>query len=605
MKLGAEVVRNERNEVIATLFNVWIPNSTDNDSLNVCVEHHGKLIEIPLARSITAPEYWSVRLESQQGGLPGNQYWYKLCREGKEHRFADLAARAVDYTIRPNTLIIETMTCKGLIVDSDYPWQNLNFSCQRQELIIYQLHFAGFVKSSTTVSLIKQAEQLLTHIRNLNFTAIQLLPTQAFSNKNVTATGGYDPAYYFAPCKEYGTPQELREFVDKAHSLGLAVLFDVVFNHLPIHGNCFWQEPYRSAFVSQEETPWGRKPNFKHKEVRNFFLQNLLMYINEYQADGFRFDCPARILQSEDKDSQQAGQAFLTEISSKLSTIGSKSIHLITEQFIADKCPGFHAAMFKQGQQHFAQAYRKLITAIESGSSKLLSGLLAEIITATSQQVYVNYLLGAHDEYAQKNGGYFAELFKNKQLAKTLSMLSWCINVTLPGIPMLYMGTELLQSGYRGLGFTIDWEAKNELLSQDMQALVKDINDLRLHHSPLNSGSATILYQEDSVMAYLRSHAPENIMVVVNFANKPFNNYQLNLAQKINNSATKHAETITILKPGQQWCSFFCSQARKYGGSGFEKVNANYVTEDKTDKVNLSLDLPAYSLTLLYPKYSI
>ena len=126
----------------------------------------------------------------------------------------------------------------------------------------------------------------LERLRDLGFTAIELMPIADFPGAR---NWGYDGVLPFAPDAAYGTPGALKTLIDRAHGLGLMVLLDVVYNHFGPDGN--YLHAYAEAFFDEgTHTPWGAAIAFRRREVREFFTQNALYWLNEYRFDGLRFD---------------------------------------------------------------------------------------------------------------------------------------------------------------------------------------------------------------------------------------------------------------------------------------------------------------------------
>ncbi|WKD44227.1 alpha-amylase family glycosyl hydrolase [Agrobacterium pusense] len=99
---------------------------------------------------------------------------------------------------------------------------------------------------------------------------------------------GYDGVLQFAPQRDYGSPDDLKAFIDAAHGLGMMVLLDVVYNHLGPEGN--FLQTYAPDFFQKNETPWGPAPDFNSVDVRSYFLQNALYWLQTYRFDGLRID---------------------------------------------------------------------------------------------------------------------------------------------------------------------------------------------------------------------------------------------------------------------------------------------------------------------------
>ena len=153
-----------------------------------------------------------------------------------------------------------------------------------EEAIIYELHIGTFTPEGTYVA----AQNKLVHLVELGVTHLELMPLATFPGQR---GWGYDGVDLFAPFPAYGTPRQLAAFVRACHSQGLAVLLDVVYNHLGPDGNYLGQfAPY---FTDAYKTPWGAAVNYDgpdSDEVRRFVIDNALMWLKEYGFDGLRLD---------------------------------------------------------------------------------------------------------------------------------------------------------------------------------------------------------------------------------------------------------------------------------------------------------------------------
>lgn len=151
--------------------------------------------------------------------------------------------------------------------------------------MLYELHVGTFTPEGTFAA----ASSRLPHLRDLGVTAVELMPVAEFPGR---WNWGYDGAALFAPSHRYGTPDEMRAFVDRAHALGLAVHLDVVYNHFGPDGA--YAARFSPFFFSERHrSPWGAGINLdgdRSAEVRAFFIENALHWIHEYHVDGFRLD---------------------------------------------------------------------------------------------------------------------------------------------------------------------------------------------------------------------------------------------------------------------------------------------------------------------------
>jgi maltooligosyltrehalose trehalohydrolase len=153
-----------------------------------------------------------------------------------------------------------------------------------RDAVIYELHVGTFTPEGTYAA----AQAKLAHLIHLGITHIELMPLATFPGRR---GWGYDGVDLYAPFPAYGTPQDLAAFVDACHALGLAVLLDVVYNHLGPDGNYLGQ--YGPYFTDRYRTPWGAAVNFDgaHSDaVRRFFIDNAVMWLRDYGFDGLRLD---------------------------------------------------------------------------------------------------------------------------------------------------------------------------------------------------------------------------------------------------------------------------------------------------------------------------
>ena len=169
---------------------------------------------------------------------------------------------------------------------TDADWKGIEL----RDLIIYELHTGTFTHEGTFEAVIEK----LPHLKSLGITAIELMPVAEFPGGR---NWGYDGAHLYAPQSTYGGPVGLKRLVDACHREGLAVLLDVVYNHLGPEGN--YLGDYAPVFSKSYRTPWGDALNFDGEEadgVRRYFIENALYWLTEYHVDGLRLDAIHRIV---------------------------------------------------------------------------------------------------------------------------------------------------------------------------------------------------------------------------------------------------------------------------------------------------------------------
>jgi maltooligosyltrehalose trehalohydrolase len=172
------------------------------------------------------------------------------------------------------------------LIDRDaFKWTDTNWQARPlSSAIVYELHIGTFTPGGTFESAIER----LDYLHDLGITHVQLMPVNQFSGER---GWGYDGVDLFAPHRAYGAPDDLKRLVDACHARGLAVLLDVVYNHLGPDGN--YLERFGPYFTQAYKTPWGPAVNLDHKdshEVRRFFLDNAIQWLRDYHFDGLRLD---------------------------------------------------------------------------------------------------------------------------------------------------------------------------------------------------------------------------------------------------------------------------------------------------------------------------
>jgi maltooligosyltrehalose trehalohydrolase len=208
-----------------------------------------------------------------------------------------------------------------------FTWTDSSWRGQPMETcVFYELHVGTYTPEGTFEALIPH----LPGLRDLGITTLELMPVAQFPG---TRNWGYDGVEPYAPQNSYGGPRGLQKFVDAAHRHGLGVALDVVYNHLGPEGNYFSE--YGPYFTDKYQTPWGRAINFDgpdSDEVRRFFIENALHWLDKYHIDALRLDAVHGIFDF-------GATHFLAELQNAvdaLETRVSRKLHLIAESDLND-----------------------------------------------------------------------------------------------------------------------------------------------------------------------------------------------------------------------------------------------------------------------------
>jgi maltooligosyltrehalose trehalohydrolase len=283
-----------------------------------------------------------------QGGQTEFRVWapraqrVRLCLNGKEHEMQPaggdftltLPARAGDryfYAVdghQPVPDPVSRFLPEGVhgpteIVDADsFTWTDAAWrGLERDEYILYELHVGTFTPQGTFDGVI----QKLDYLKRLGVTAIELMPVAAFPG---TRNWGYDGVSPYAVQASYGGPEGLKRLVDAAHGMGLAVVLDVVYNHLGPEGN--YLRLFGPYFTNQHQTPWGEAVNYDQagrEGVRRYVVENALYWVREYHMDGLRLDA----IQTIRDDSPQHIVAEIQEAAQKLARALGRRVCVIAE----------------------------------------------------------------------------------------------------------------------------------------------------------------------------------------------------------------------------------------------------------------------------------
>jgi maltooligosyltrehalose trehalohydrolase len=300
LPIGAELISPDEAH-----FRVWAPKAQRVEvALEVSTDPNARREFYPLG-----PEpdcYFAGVAPAQAGTL------YRFRLHGSDHLHPDPASRYQPGGPHRSSCVVDHRDFSW----SDAEWPGVSLRGQ----IIYKMHVGTFTSEGTWAA----AAQQLPELAQDGITLIEMMPIADFAGE---FGWGYDGVDLFAPCRLYGTPHDLRGFIDAAHSSGIGVILDVVYNHFGPDGNYLsvYSDDY---FNRREETEWGDPINFDGPNcgpVREFFISNARYWIDEFHFDGFRFDATQSIFDESDEPILRAISAAAR------ATAGRRSLVLIAE----------------------------------------------------------------------------------------------------------------------------------------------------------------------------------------------------------------------------------------------------------------------------------
>ncbi len=293
-------------------FRVWAPNAR----------------QVAVSGSFNAWDGGKHPMQSE-----GNGYWYTdvdEARIGDEYRFLLTTDQGELSRIDPYAREVTNSVGNGIVHDPHFDWEGDAFTLPPwNEVVIYELHVGTFNGKDS-----KERDEKFTavasrfqELKKLGVNAIEIMPVGEFAGD---ISWGYNPAHIFAVESAYGGPEGLKTFIRRAHQEGIAVILDVVYNHfgpsdLDLWQFDGWQENGRGGIYFYNDdrafTPWGEtRPDYGRGEVRQFIMDNAMMWFDDYHIDGIRFDCTQFIRTvhgSEDRDLPE-GWSLLQWINSEV-----------------------------------------------------------------------------------------------------------------------------------------------------------------------------------------------------------------------------------------------------------------------------------------------
>jgi maltooligosyltrehalose trehalohydrolase len=264
--IGAEIAGGGR-----THFRVWAPNARE---LEVVIENGGELT----FHSLHPEEDGYFAGETPAGA--GTDYWFRL--NGGGELYPDLVSRFQPAGPLGPSRVIDPAT---------FPWTDEKWTgLSRNGQVMYEMHIGTFTRDGTW----QAAARELPELARMGVTCIEMMPVNDFPGP---FGWGYDGVDLFAPNGHYGTPDDLRKFIDQAHANGIGVILDVVYNHAGPAGNFF--RVFADEYFSEKyECEWGLPFNLDGEHcgpVREFFLTNVRYWVEEFHMDGFRIDATQAI----------------------------------------------------------------------------------------------------------------------------------------------------------------------------------------------------------------------------------------------------------------------------------------------------------------------
>jgi maltooligosyltrehalose trehalohydrolase len=347
---------------------------------------------------------------------------------------------------------------------TDGHWQGRRW----EESVVYEIHVGTFTPEGTFRAVVNK----LDHLRDLGVTVIELMAIAEFPGDRGWS---YDGVLLFAPHAGYGAPDDLRGLVDAAHSRGIAVILDVVYNHLGNDSN-FIAEYFPEIYSARHETPWGKALNFDDlfsREVREFIIQNAIYWIEDFHVDGLRLDASHTMI-------DESPIHILDELQRRVDELNLKrAVHLVLEHEanLAQRTARGSAGRIQAYAAQWNYDITRLLASIygdvcqpSDPDTEAMALALAEgfVVPLYKEGTVPSYLapptamvafIQTHDLVGNRIRGDRITEDHRTCLVRVLA----CIYLLSPQIPMLFMGEEWGASSC--FPFFSDYKSASEIAS--------------------------------------------------------------------------------------------------------------------------------------------
>jgi 1,4-alpha-glucan branching enzyme len=494
----------------------------------------------------------------------GDTYQYLIKANGQVNQFIDP---------RSQQLTGSTRKAASVVVDPAFNWSDpalANYKTPNfNEMVIYELHIGSFnpVAGSDRFNF-AGAIARLDYLKALGVNAIEVMPIhenpEFASHTPPEFNWGYDAVQLFAIESSYGTPEEFKEFVKQCHLRGMAVIVDVVYNHmsgenlLRQFGGWFNDTNPDGIYFydkTRSDTGFGPRMDYGRAQVRSYIQDNALMYLREYQADGLRWDSTINIRAKNNDPLNQSledGVKLIRETNDAFRNTDPKQPYKIAiaedlqsaDVVVNPKsdncrvCLGFNS----QWDDNLYYSLRTAIAPI-SDRDRNIFAIRDAIQKRVGDDVFDRIIYSEnHDKVGHpENGEIRLPLLIDANnptsvFAKKRSTLAAAIVLTTPGIPMLFQGQEILETNnfLFATRTPMNWDRAQTF--KGIVQLYRDLISLRRNLTGTTRGlvaqnlNVFHLNNTNKVLAYHRydqGGSRDDVVIVANFSNQSFPSYNL------------------------------------------------------------------------------
>ena len=572
------------------VFKVWAPSEPSGTSVQVRGGWNGWV-----GNTMTkVGEYWTARVTVAVADRAEYKYWFSNNTGVNSGYAPDPRARGLNAGSTYNSYVENPFR---------YAWGDSNYTFPALDsLVIYQLHvgtFCGLTDPYGTASqpsTYRDVAARVGHLLDLGVNAVMLNPITEFPTD---WSAGYNPITAFSCEWKYGTPDDFKYLVDVLHQNHIAVILDIVWNHMSPTDNFLWNyDGYQEWFETPDvQTSWGSQCAFGKQGVADYYANSAQYWFDEYHMDGFRMDATSAMTQGIHSTSGwQLMQRLNTEKANRFADRFTIAEQLPSNSAYTTPVSSNGAGFDAQYQMLFRDNVRAATFAAASGDPSMndVRSALVGSGAYISGTHAVNYVQ-LHDEAWPSSGG--------QRMVKTIdtvapyddlyaqgrTKIAEGLTLTSQGIPAMLMGDEWLESIDFGASAAnrIDWSKK--ITYAPIFHFYQRLFWLRRNLTALRASSATYVSHVNeggNVIAFRRMDGAGNpVMVIANFSNTDYSNYRIGVPW------------------AGAWRELVNSQDPAYGGSG--PVNSGTLATDAIAadvwSQSLSISLPKMTFAVLAP----
>ncbi len=540
----------------------------------------------------------------------GSGYWFSVVEKAtytQEYRFGIVNGENQFTRIDPYAIAVTNSIGNGILSDLTFDWGPNEFRASpKNELVIYEMHIGTFnVQKKKKPATLDDCIHRIDYLAKLGINAIELMPCAEFAGD---FSWGYNPAHLFAVEQAYGGPLALKRFVKAAHERGIAVIQDVVYNHFGPSDLSTWQfdgwsENGKGGIYFYNDwrssTPWGEtRPDYGRPEVRDFIIDNAHYWLEEFKMDGLRFDMTLFIRHvygngapgGDLPDGWSLTQAINEMVHREFPGRITIAEDLQNNAWLTKEVGRGGAGFDLQWDAQFVHPVRKCMIAkddIERSVDAIKSAAFAQYNGDSFQRVIFSE---SHDEVANGKARVPSEIDPSSPdgwYARKRSTLAAALGLTVPGVPMLFQGQELLEGEWFRDTDPIEWFRTLtftgiHLMYRDLIALRRNLAD---ESRGLSGSGMSVIYEHNEllILVYHRwDHGgPKDDVVVL-----------LNLSHEVR-------EMIPVCMPKLgRWDIRFNSDWSGYSDD-FDNINLESQLNAVSTDEPLFFNLAPYSLQIL------